>query len=67
MSMMYIRILVDLHIKYYTDWHDVDEDSKTIVNHGGGWTNEAQVGIMLRYLWGDKGYVAGDVASNAKI
>ena len=35
MSMMYIRNLVDLHLKYYTDAHDVDEDLRTISFHGG--------------------------------
>ena len=38
MSMMYIRILVDLHLKYYTDAHDVDEDTSHVNLRGGSYT-----------------------------
>ena len=48
MSMMYVRNLVDLHLKYYTDWHDVDEDVPTIVRLGGDRTRRTEVGITQR-------------------
>ena len=34
MSMMYIRNLVGLHLKYYTDTHDVDEGMRAMTIHG---------------------------------
>ena len=48
MSMMYTRNLVGLHLKYYTDFHDVDEDSKTITSQGGRWGYEDMAGIARR-------------------
>jgi len=67
MSMMYIRILVGLHIKYYTDWHDVDEDSTGIPNYGGRWSIEVEAGIMRRSMGDSPTATWGTVASNAKI
>lgn len=50
MSMMYIRNLVGLHLKYYTDLHDVDEDLKTITSQGGRWGYEGMAGITRRTI-----------------
>ena len=35
-------------IKYYTDWHDVDEDLRTILMHGGYWVHDVFTGIAHR-------------------
>jgi hypothetical protein len=35
-------------IKYYTDWHDVDEDVKAITHHGRYWGGESYAGITQR-------------------
>ena len=35
---------------YYTDFQDVDEDSKTIVRYGGDWINGTQAGITFRHM-----------------
>lgn len=48
MSMMYVRNLVDLHLKYYTDNHDVDEDARTINGYGGHYDAKNTVGVMDR-------------------
>lgn len=48
--MMYIRNLVDLHLKYYTDLHDVDEDLKTITAHGGDRSDDIRVGAARRTM-----------------
>lgn len=48
MSMMYVRNLVDLHLKYYTDLHDVDEDMKAITAHGGDRSDDIWVGAARR-------------------
>ena len=32
-------------IKYYTDWHNVDEDMTTVPVQGGMWDYESGVGI----------------------
>ena len=67
MSMMYIRILVGLHLKYYTDRHDVDEDMRTIMYQGGRWLNNTSAGITYQ----DTDHTSTDsfdsIASNAKI
>lgn len=66
MSMMYIRNLVDLHLKYYTDAHDVDEDSTTIVHHSGLWSNATAVGITYRYMSIAPSHASSYIASNQK-
>lgn len=51
MSMMYILNLVGLHLKYYTDWHAVDENETTIANYGGcwdTWADSKHPGMMCR-------------------
>jgi len=51
MSMMYVRNLVDLHLKYYTDHHDVDEETRTIAHCGNFWARESHAGIAHRDLY----------------
>ena len=48
MSMMYVRNLVDLHLKYYTDYHDVDENDITIPIYGGYWCDKTVGGVAGR-------------------
>jgi len=36
---------------YYTDSHDVDEDSKNIINQGGAWPDAAAIGMMYRNMY----------------
>ena len=69
MSMMYVRNLVDLHLKYYTDAHDVDEFVATIGNFGGHFNvgEVSVVGMLMRYLDSSPTDVIDYVASNAKI
>jgi len=33
---------------FYTDWHDVDEDLKTIPMHGGTWYSTGGAGVTKR-------------------
>ena len=51
MSMMYARNLVDLQLKYYTDWQDIDEDQMTICDHGGHWNYGDQTGAATRHMY----------------
>ena len=67
MSMMYVRNLVDLHLKYYTDQHNVDEDMTTIVRQGGLWAYGDWDGIARRDMFVDPTTAYDYVASNAKI
>jgi len=67
MSMMYARNLVDLHLKYYTDSHNVDEDLTTITRLGGHWNHSGPAGIALRSLDNSPTVSFDTVASNAKI
>lgn len=62
MSMMYVRNLVDLHLKYYTDYHNVDEDRRIIPDQGGSWVHNILAGIALRDMHYDPTYSSGDVA-----
>ena len=50
MSMMYVRNLVDLHLKYYTDHHDVDEDMRAITAQGGDRGDDIRVGVTRRTM-----------------
>ena len=67
MSMMYVRNLVDLHLKYYSDHHDVDEEFKTITDYGGYWLEQSMVGVTDRNMYDPTTTSASNVASNAKI
>ena len=49
--------------KYYTDWHDVDEDLRTIAIQGGAWTDISYAGITHRDPWNSPSAISGDVAS----
>ena len=61
MSMMYILNLVDLHLKYYTDFHDIDEDNTTNVSCGGYWGFGSREGITRRYMFDS---VIADIAAS---
>ena len=50
MSMMYILILVDLHLKYYTDQHDVDDDNRAIPSYGERWCGIIYAGMYVRHV-----------------
>ena len=63
MSMMYTRNLVDLHLKYYTDNHDVDESVMAISMHGGYWVHGVYTGIAHRDMNSTSSYVSSHVAS----
>ena len=62
MSMMYIRNLVGLHLKYYTDLHDVDEDKTTINLHGGEWLSGSYAGVSTQYIYHYSTATLSDVA-----
>ena len=66
MSMMYVRNLIDLHLKYYTDLHDVDEDLTSIVRLGGGQSSGGgvSVGITKRAMSEPHTFISNDVASS---
>ena len=36
--------------KYYTDFHDVDEDTRTMPRHGGAWASESYAGTAYRTM-----------------
>lgn len=64
MSMMYVRNLVDLHLKYYADLHDVDEDLTSISVQGDQWrTDGFSVGIARRSVNDGPSSTSGVVAS----
>ena len=50
--------------KYYTDWHNVDEDLRTIARCGGRWYEGSNAGITLRSVSDVPTTVFGDVASS---
>ena len=62
MSMMYIRNLVDLHLKYYTDNHDVDESVIATSMHGGYWVDHTFAGIVHRDMGGTSSFYSPHVA-----
>ena len=66
MSMMYIRILVGLHIKYYTDNHDVDEDVLSMSRSGGWQCHESFAGAAHRDMYHSPSYVSSYVAYKDK-
>ena len=49
--------------RYYTDWHHVDEDMTTIVNHGGRWDDISITGITCRNIWDSPTGLSPNVAS----
>ena len=67
MSMMYILNLVGLHLKYYTDFHDVDEDKVTGVIYGERWNKASEIGITHREMHLDQTGLVEYVASSVKI
>ena len=61
--MMYIRNLVGLHLKYYTDQHAVDEETRTIANQGGEWNYNVMNGVCRRCINNNPFTTLGHVAS----
>ena len=58
---------VDIFLKkYYTDFHDVDEETRSVVIHGGWWTNlgGGWQGIVYRDIKYSPSYTSDDVASS---
>ena len=53
-------------IKYYTDFHDVDEDIRTICTYDGSWIYENNEGIMYRYMTDTPILASGVVAYKDK-
>jgi len=53
--------------KYYTDWQDVDEDARTIADHGGswgfGWSSGDTPGVFLRNMTNSSAISGNTVAS----
>ena len=49
--------------RFYTDWHDVDENERTNVSQGGMWTRGNQAGIALRYITDTSSHTSDTVAS----
>ena len=52
--------------RYYTDWHDVDEDFGSVIIQGGWWTNngwDGWQGIVYRDIKYSPIYTSDDVAS----
>jgi hypothetical protein len=47
-GLLYFYMSTSEDIIYYTDWHDVDEDMRTIASYGGHYNAEGTVGIMDR-------------------
>ena len=58
-----IKIQVDILIKYYADFHDVDEDGLTICDQGGSYIYGSKVGITLRNPFDAPTVTFGTVAS----
>ena len=50
--------------RYYTDYHDVDEEIVTIVPQGGQWDYENSVGVMCRDICDSLSHVTYHVASS---
>ena len=45
---LYVDICGKIHS--YTDWHDVDEDLRTIPSQGGRWTAGSSAGTACRTM-----------------
>ena len=50
-------------IIYYTDYHDVDEETRTITAYGGYWLAGNQAGITYRHPYDDP-TVSGDYVAS---
>ena len=53
--------------KYYTDYHDVDEELRTIIPQGGSWWENDGVGVAFRRMIDPPTITHDDVASVQKI
>ena len=63
---VYTRYTVDSHLKYYTDYHAVDEDITTISAYGGNWGRGWQdtlSGVFIRATIDTPTNTSDDVAS----
>ena len=51
--------------RYYTDFHDVDEDKTTIAAYGGFWNEDRRTGLYRTSMngWVNKDHSVIDVAS----
>ena len=47
---VYTRYTVDSHLKYYTDYHDVDEDMTSICIQCGDWHMGSMIGVTYRSM-----------------
>jgi len=47
----------------YTDWHEVDEDLRSIIDQGGRWDYGNQAGIIFRNLHDSPAVLHDTVAS----
>lgn len=56
------HLKIDHYAINYTDYHDVDEDLRTILEQGGKWQVDVHAGTMIRQLSDGISY-AGNVAS----
>ena len=71
MSRMFSVHIIIIHRyvleKYYTDWQDVDEDARTIADHGGswgfGWSSGDTPGVFLRNMTNSSAISGNTVAS----
>jgi len=58
-------------IIYYTDWHDVDEETRTITALGGYWFEYSFVGVMNRDVanapTGSQDFVASSNMENVRL
>ena len=50
--------------RYYTDYHNVDEDMVTITSYGGNWDWASDTGITLRYVQDTPSHTSDVVASS---
>ena len=50
-GLLYFYMPTSKDIIYYTDFHNVDEDLKTVIIQGGDWVNGTALGITQRDLY----------------
>lgn len=53
-------------IKYYADYHDVDEELRTIASQGENWSANVIAGIMMRFVFDSPTNVFDTVAYKDK-
>lgn len=65
-KIVHVQWIVDLKIFNYTDWHDIDEDRRTICNAGGTWDRGTMSGIIQQSMYDTPTKVYSGVASRVK-